>query len=67
MRHVSRLALTAALAGALCSLLPAGVGRARTPTGFSDTLVTSVSGPTALAFTPDERLLITRQAGELRV
>ena len=37
------------------------------PPNFSDELVTSVTSPTALAFTPDGRLLITRQSGELYV
>jgi len=37
------------------------------PADFSDALVASVGAPTALAFTPDGRLLITTQAGSLRV
>jgi glucose/arabinose dehydrogenase len=37
------------------------------PTGFTDTFVASVESPTALAFTPDGRLLVTTQFGELRV
>jgi glucose/arabinose dehydrogenase len=37
------------------------------PPNFSDEPVTSVTLPTALAFTPDGRLLITRQSGELYV
>lgn len=37
------------------------------PAGFTDSLVATVSGPTALAFTPDGRLLITTQVGVLRV
>ena len=37
------------------------------PTGFSDTLLFNVSGPTAIAFTPDGRMLITTQGGALRV
>ena len=37
------------------------------PSGFVDELVTSVGGPTAMAFTPDGRLLVTRQSGSLRV
>jgi glucose/arabinose dehydrogenase len=37
------------------------------PSDFADTLVASVGGPTALAFTPDGRLLITTQGGTLRV
>jgi glucose/arabinose dehydrogenase/PKD repeat protein len=40
---------------------------AAVPTGFTDSLVTSLGSPTALAFTPDGRLLITRQPGVLRV
>jgi glucose/arabinose dehydrogenase len=37
------------------------------PTDFSDTLVTNLASPTALAFTPDGRLLLTQQTGQLRV
>jgi glucose/arabinose dehydrogenase len=37
------------------------------PPGFSRTLIASVGSPTALAFTPDGRLLITTQGGTLRV
>lgn len=48
-------------------LLPALSLRAAVPSGFSDVAVTSVSAPTALAFTPDGRLLITQQSGSLRV
>ena len=40
---------------------------AAVPAGFSDTLVTNIGGPTALAFTPDGRLLVSRQAGSLHV
>jgi glucose/arabinose dehydrogenase len=41
--------------------------RAALPAGFQDTLIASVAAPTALAFTPDGRLLITTQTGQLRV
>ncbi len=37
------------------------------PADFSDVLVTNLNSPTALAFTPDGRLLITQQTGQLRV
>ena len=37
------------------------------PAGFTDVLVASTASPTALAFTPDCRLLITTQGGALRV
>ena len=37
------------------------------PTNFVDTGVTAVNAPTAIAFTPDGRMLITTQGGGLRV
>ena len=37
------------------------------PPGFADSLVANVELPTALAFTPDGRLLITTQPGVLHV
>jgi glucose/arabinose dehydrogenase/PKD repeat protein len=37
------------------------------PQGFSDVLVANLTNPTALAFTPDGRLLIAQQAGIVRV
>jgi glucose/arabinose dehydrogenase len=52
----------------LAAALVAGPAHGLTlPSGFSDTLVATVSNPTALAFTPDGRLLITTQAGTIRV
>ena len=37
------------------------------PPGFCDALVAAIGAPTALAFTPDGRLLVTSQGGTLRV
>ena len=37
------------------------------PASFTDEVVTSVAAPTALAFTPDGRMLIATQPGRLRV
>ncbi len=37
------------------------------PSGFKDELVTPVPNPTALAFTPDGRMLVATRAGRLRV
>jgi len=45
----------------------ARIGYATVPAGFSDILVTNVGSPTAIAFTPDGRMLITTQGGTLRV
>ena len=41
--------------------------QATLPSGFVDEPVASVSFPTALAFAPDGRLLVTTQGGQLRV
>lgn len=40
---------------------------ATVPPGFGDALVATVGAPTALAFTPDGRLLVTTQGGTVRV
>ena len=53
----------------MCLVLVAFSGslRAQVPSGFADSLVTAVSLPTGLTFTPDGRMLITTQPGRLRV
>jgi len=51
----------------LVALLLASPLFAIVPAGFSDVLVTGIGAPTAIAFTPDGRLLITTQGGTLRV
>lgn len=54
----------------LLGLMVAGMaetGRAVVPAGFSDTLINNIGAPTALAFTPDGRMLITTKGGTLRV
>lgn len=48
-------------------LIPGRSASAAVPSGFTDSLVASVAGPTALTFTPDGRMLVTTQAGRLRV
>jgi glucose/arabinose dehydrogenase len=56
------------LAGSLSLLfLHAKSASAVTPRNFTDTLITSVGSPTALAFTPDGRMLVTTAPGTLRV
>src|SRR5258706_147609 len=62
VRRLPTLGLILAVALAL-----AGTTAAAPPAGFSDTPVAPVASPTALAFTPDGRLLITSQTGQLRV
>ncbi len=37
------------------------------PANFTDSLVSDVTAPTAIAFTPDGRMLVTSQGGQLRV
>jgi glucose/arabinose dehydrogenase len=60
------------LAGASAGLAgPSTVQAAPTsvagPSGFSDTVVASLASPTALAWTPDGRMLVAQDAGQLRV
>jgi glucose/arabinose dehydrogenase len=56
-----------ALAVCLALILPASAWSATLPAGFDDTQVATVPQPTALAFTPDGRLLVTSKLGQLRV
>jgi glucose/arabinose dehydrogenase len=59
---------TVAVVVAMAALgLPSAAPAAVLPAGFTDSLVASLSAPTALAFTPDGRLLVTSQSGALRV
>ena len=53
------------LAAFAASAAPAGA--VTLPAGFTDEVVTTVAAPTAFAFTPDGRMLITTQPGRLRV
>ncbi len=52
---------------AACALLSLAAQAQTLPANFSDALVTNVSAPTALAFTPDGRMLIASQGGALRI
>jgi glucose/arabinose dehydrogenase/PKD repeat protein len=63
------LAMVAGLLAGLLSLsfLNSKPVSAVTPSGFTDELVASVNRPTALAFTPDGRLLVASQTGQLLV
>ena len=65
-RLLSLLLLVAVLAPAF-ALGPASAPVAALDAGFQDSAVTNVASPTALAFTPDGRMLITTQPGQLRV
>src|SRR5215204_914907 len=49
------------------TMLDRGRGRAAVPSQFEDVVITNVSSPTGLAFTPDGRLLIATQSGRLRI
>ena len=51
---------------AVSTLAPAAHGQSL-PAGFTDTLVVAVPAPTAMAFAPDGRVLVTSQNGSLRV
>ena len=65
-REIAPIA-TALLAGFFVFFLYAEPAAAAIPDGFEDGFVTSVEAPTALAFTPDGRMLVTSKAGQVRV
>jgi glucose/arabinose dehydrogenase len=69
MHTSSRAARSCASVALLAAaLLAAGNSVAATlPAGFTDNQVATVGAPTAMAFTPDGRLLVTTQPGALRV
>jgi glucose/arabinose dehydrogenase len=48
-------------------ILALPLAAATVPTGFTDVSLFDLGAPTALAFTPDGRLLVTTQGGQLRV
>lgn len=59
--------LTAALIALPVALSPTPAAAADLPPGYSSRVVASVARPTALAFLPDGRGLVTTQTGALRV
>jgi glucose/arabinose dehydrogenase/PKD repeat protein len=63
----NRLPEAAAFVLVFCAVLASTAGAIVLPSGFTDEQVTPLAAPTALAFTPDGRLLITTQPGQLRV
>lgn len=63
-RFVAPVIVACVLAAVIGAAPPAG---AVVPAGFVDELVATVGAPTAMAFTPDGRLLITTQGGRVRV
>jgi len=64
LRASAAAAAIGLIAVALTSARPADTAA---PPNFTDTLVAAVAAPTALAFTPDGRMLIATQPGTLRV
>jgi uncharacterized protein (TIGR03437 family) len=61
------MARTSLLALALITASSACYGQIFAQQGFTDTPVANVPGPTAIAFLPDGRMLVTSQNGTLRV
>lgn len=66
-----RRSVLGVVATVLALVLLSGLSRearaATTPAGFTDERVVGVGAPTALAFTPDGRMLVSSQGGQLRV
>ncbi len=67
-RFPSLVMVLATVAGGLAAVtLAASPAGATVPAGFTDELVIPVGAPTALAFIPDGRMLVTTQGGIVRV
>jgi glucose/arabinose dehydrogenase len=67
-RRIVFVVVAGLLAGCLSLLfVRADLASAVKPANFTDTLITKIGSPTALAFTPDGRLLVTTATGTLRV
>lgn len=64
-RVLAALAVTAA--ALTVGPAPVATAAASLPLGFSDEFVAQIDGPTAIAFTPDGRVLVTAKNGTLRV
>ena len=64
---IRRILLPLLLTATVLVVPAPSAGAAVLPSGFTDTLVAAVGGPTALAFTPDGRMLVTTQGGRLRI
>jgi glucose/arabinose dehydrogenase len=62
-----RWVLAAATTVAVLAASAAPAGAVTLPASFTDEVVATVPAPTALAFTPDGRMLIATQPGQLRV
>ena len=67
LARMKRFAGASAAVAALACIGAASAPAATLPAGFSDELVTSLLMPTAIAFTPDGRMLVTTQPGKLYV
>jgi len=66
-RKTLRIAQVAAAVSCAVIVTAVAASAITLPADFEDTLIANVSAPTALAFTPDGRLLITTQTGTVRV
>ena len=69
VRHIPHIFSSKALAVALAAatLVVPSAAMGTVPPNFTDSLVAAVPAATALAFTPDGRLLVTSQSGSLHV
>jgi glucose/arabinose dehydrogenase len=66
-RRIARLMAIALLWAVPAALSPPAAEASVLPAGFEDQLVAKVGGPTAIAFTPDGRILVTSHFGQLYV
>lgn len=67
MRGLVQVVVGTLLAAGLTAAVSPPALAATVPAGFTDALVADIDNPTAIAFTADGRMLVTQQAGRLRV
>jgi glucose/arabinose dehydrogenase len=66
-QRLVRSAVAVALAALAVPIGSPPASGSTVPAGFEDQLVAKVNGPTAIAFTPDGRILVTSHFGTLHV
>ncbi len=64
---INRRSMSLIVASLLLSCWPSGASAATLPAGFTETIITGLSNPTAMTFAPDGRLFVCQQTGALRV
>src|SRR3954454_12216717 len=67
-RVLVRTAVLVALVGGLAAFpLAQPAAASKLPSGYTESIISGLNAPTAMAFSPDGRLFVSEQAGSLRI